>query len=182
MDIGDDGKFSSKDWTVDNLQTIVNKWQTCMYEGGGWNALFLENHDQSRSISRFTPHRPEDRRAAATMLATFIGMQSGSLFIYQGQELGMKNLPQEWAIEEYKDFETQNLYQMYFYYAIALLVHIADLLNRALKRFADDEAGLKVFLDGIHCRARDHARSPFQVHHIIEVTFCANKQPSGTQA
>lgn len=24
-----------------------------MYEKNGWNALYLENHDQSRSLSRF---------------------------------------------------------------------------------------------------------------------------------
>jgi glycosidase len=83
-----------------------------MYNNGGWNALFLENHDQSRSISRFTPHRPENRTAAAKMLATFIGLQSGTLFIYQGQELGMANLPKDWEIDEYKDFETQNLYRL----------------------------------------------------------------------
>ena len=113
MDIGSSGKFSPKPWTMDTLKSIVEKWQTCMYEGDGWNALFLENHDQSRSVSRFTPHRPEHRNAAAKMLAIFIAFQAGTLFIYQGQELGMANLPDTWPIEEYKDFETQNLYQLY---------------------------------------------------------------------
>ncbi len=47
------------------------------------------------------------------MLATFIGLQSGTLFVYQGQELGMANLPQTWPIEEYKDVETQGFYQLF---------------------------------------------------------------------
>jgi glycosidase len=84
-----------------------------MFDNSGWNALFLENHDQSRSVSRFTPHRPENRNAAAKMLATFMGMQAGTLFVYQGQELGMANLPKDWGIDEYKDVETQNLYRLY---------------------------------------------------------------------
>lgn len=47
------------------------------------------------------------------MLATFIGFQSGTLFVYQGQELGMSNLPRDWPIEEYRDVETQNFYQLF---------------------------------------------------------------------
>ena len=82
-----------------------------MQTQNGWNALFLENHDQSRSVSRFTRHRPEHRTLAAKMLATFIGLQSGTLFIYQGQELGMRNLPRDWSIDEYRDIETQNFYK-----------------------------------------------------------------------
>lgn len=84
-----------------------------MYESNGWNALFLENHDQSRSVSRFTPHSSSNRELAAKMLATFIGFQAGTLFIYQGQELGMSNLPRAWSIEEYKDVETQTFYQLF---------------------------------------------------------------------
>jgi glycosidase len=111
MDMGDGGKFSPREWTLPTLKDIVQKWQTCMQAQGGWNALFLENHDQSRSVSRFTPHRPERRELAAKMLAAFIGLQSGTLFIYQGQELGMQNLPKEWSIEEFLDVETQNFYK-----------------------------------------------------------------------
>ncbi|OAQ93695.1 glycoside hydrolase family 13 protein [Purpureocillium lilacinum] len=112
IDYGPEGKFSPKPWTLPSLKAIVEKWQTYMYNNNGWNALFLENHDQSRSVSRFTPHRPTSRKYAATMLATFIGLQAGTLFIYQGQELGMANLPESWPTEEYKDVETQTLYQL----------------------------------------------------------------------
>jgi alpha-glucosidase len=45
------------------------------------------------------------------MLATMCAGQSGTLYIFQGQELGMKNVPQDWDISEYKDIETQNKYK-----------------------------------------------------------------------
>jgi len=34
--------------------------------------------------------------------------QSGTQFIFQGQELGLKNFPGDWGIEEYKDIASQN--------------------------------------------------------------------------
>ncbi|CAI6085070.1 unnamed protein product [Clonostachys chloroleuca] len=144
MDNGPEGKFSQRSWSIQTLKDIVDKWQTCMYENNGWNALFLENHDQSRSVSRFTPHKAAHRKYAAKMLATFIGFQSGTLFVYQGQELGMSNLPGTWPIDDYKDVETQNFYQL------------------ALARFAGDEVGMGLFLDEVRLKARDHARSPVQ--------------------
>ncbi|VUC29012.1 unnamed protein product [Clonostachys rosea] len=144
MDNGPEGKFSQGHWSLHTLKEIVNKWQRCMYENGGWNALFLENHDQSRSVSRFTPHKSEHRTFAAKMLANFIGFQCGTLFIYQGQELGMSNLPDTWPIGDYKDVETQSFYQL------------------ALAKFAGDEVGMGLFMDEVRLKARDHARSPVQ--------------------
>ncbi|KAH7009019.1 glycoside hydrolase family 13 protein [Ilyonectria destructans] len=144
MDNGPEGKFSPNPWSLHTLKGIVEKWQTHMHVNNGWNALFLENHDQSRSVSRFTPHSLSNRPFAAKMLATFIGLQSGTLFIYQGQELGMANLPRSWSIDEYKDVETQNFYQM------------------ALEKSTGDDIGLGVFLDQVRLKARDHSRSPIQ--------------------
>ncbi|KAI1053502.1 hypothetical protein LB506_012589 [Fusarium annulatum] len=144
MDNGPEGKFSPRAWSLHTLKDIVDKWQTCMYENNGWNALFLENHDQSRSVSRFTPHNLSNRKVAAKLLATFIGFQSGTLFVYQGQELGMSNLPRDWPIEEYKDVETQSFYQL------------------AREKLTGDKVGLESFLDQVRLKARDHARSPVQ--------------------
>ena len=33
----------------------------------------------------------------------------GTLYLYQGQEIGMINLPSDWPPEEYKDVQTQKL-------------------------------------------------------------------------
>ena len=108
MDIGDRGKFSPEDWDIRTLKNIVNKWQTLIYRNSGWSANFCENHDQARSVSRFASDAPEHRVNAAKLLCIWLACQSGTLFIYQGQELGMRNVPAEWPIEEYKDIETQN--------------------------------------------------------------------------
>jgi len=35
---------------------------------------------------------------------------TGTLFVYQGEEIGMANLPKEWPIEEYKDIASQTYY------------------------------------------------------------------------
>lgn len=79
-----------------------------MLDNDGWNALYLENHDQSRSVSRWGSDDPKWRRVCAKMFATFLGLQSGTVFIYQGQELGMINIPAEREIGEYRDLETLN--------------------------------------------------------------------------
>lgn len=110
MDIGAGGKFTTKKWALKDLKAIVGKWQTSMYDAGGWNALFVENHDQPRSVTRWACDEPQFRAAAAKMLATFVGLQSGTPYIYQGQELGMANSPMHWERKEYKDIETQNMW------------------------------------------------------------------------
>lgn len=144
IDIGDDGKFSPRLWTANTFKNIVNRWQTFMYDVDGWNALFLENHDQPRSVSRFTKHRPELRPLAAKMLATLIGTQAGTLYVYQGQELGMTNLPESWSLDEYRDIESLNHHR------------------EALERFKGNDEGMKVFMQDLRKKARDNARSPMQ--------------------
>lgn len=108
MDLGDRGKFSPRPWKMSILKDIVNKWQTFMINNNGWNALYLENHDQSRSVSRWGSDLPEFRAVCAKMFATFLALQSGTVFVYQGQELGMINIPNEREVTEYRDLETLN--------------------------------------------------------------------------
>jgi oligo-1,6-glucosidase len=52
------------------------------------------------------------RARVAKMLATLEAGQSGTIYVYQGQELGMKNIPYDWPVEEYLDVETQNGYRL----------------------------------------------------------------------
>ena len=93
------------------LKNIVNKWQTFMLDNDGWNALYLENHDQSRSVSRWGSDLPEFRTLSAKMFATFLALQSGTVFVYQGQELGLINVPNSRDISEYRDLETLNAWR-----------------------------------------------------------------------
>jgi glycosidase len=112
LDQGPAGKFDHRKWELAELKDIVLKWQQFMHDNRGWNALYLENHDQGRSVSRFGSDEPEFRELSAKMLATLLGSQSGTLFIYQGQELGMPNVPQDWPLENYRDIETLNHWEV----------------------------------------------------------------------
>ncbi|KAK4504522.1 hypothetical protein PRZ48_005438 [Zasmidium cellare] len=55
--------------------------------GDGWNTVFLENHDLPRSVSSFGDETAEYRAQSAKLLSMFISTMSGTLFLYQGQEL-----------------------------------------------------------------------------------------------
>ncbi|KAK9236690.1 glycoside hydrolase superfamily [Lipomyces kononenkoae] len=101
LDSGPTGKYSPGSWQLTQLKKIVNKWETFMDTNDGWNAIYLENHDQARSVSRFASDAAEVRKVGAKMLATFLGFQSGTIFVYQGQELGLAN---------YQDIDSLNFY------------------------------------------------------------------------
>jgi alpha-glucosidase len=70
----------------------------------------MENHDISRSISRFRNDSDGWHTVSAKMLAMLQLTQGGTQYVYQGQELGLKNFPRSWQIEEYKDVVSQNWY------------------------------------------------------------------------
>ncbi|KAG0651380.1 Maltase [Hyphodiscus hymeniophilus] len=145
IDHGPLGDFSlqSPKWPLSRLREIFNTMQTFMYVNGGWNALYIENHDQPRSVSRFANGKPEYRARSSKMLATFLGCQAGTPFVYEGQELGMSNVPKEWPIEEYKDLKTLNHWRV---------------LNSQTK----DPAILKEAKGEYQKKARDNARTPMQ--------------------
>lgn len=71
-------------------------------------ALFLENHDNPRMISKINPD-PKFRVLIAKLLATLLCTLRGTPFIYQGQELGMVNQPFK-SMDELRDVESLNLY------------------------------------------------------------------------
>ena len=71
------------------LKRVLTKWQKAL-DGVGWNALFLENHDLPRIVSRWGD-TGQWWRESATALATMYFLMQGTPFIYQGQELGATN-------------------------------------------------------------------------------------------
>lgn len=143
IDHGVGGKFSPRDWQMADLKEIVSKWQTFMYENHGWNAIFAENHDQARTISRWASDEAQYREQASKMFATFLGLQSGTIFLYQGQELGMSNIPEEWGMDEFRDLETLNHWQ-------------------ELQEADTDVEALQVAKKQYHLKSRDNARTPMQ--------------------
>lgn len=67
---------------------VIMRWQEDLLERG-WNALYIENHDQPRSIDTFGDGSIESAKA----LAVSYMLLRGTPFIYQGQEFGMTNFP-----------------------------------------------------------------------------------------
>ncbi len=91
------------------LKKVLTKWQKAL-ENKGWNALFIENHDQPRRVSTWG----DDKRywyESATALATMYFLMKGTPFIYQGQEIGMTNVKFK-TIEEYDDVAEINRYHI----------------------------------------------------------------------
>lgn len=92
------------------LRRILSTWQEGMQAGGGWNALFWDNHDQPRVVSRFGSDG-ELRVPSAKMLCLFMNLLRGTPYIYQGNELGMTNAHFT-SIDEYRDVESINYYRI----------------------------------------------------------------------
>ncbi len=95
-------------FSLKKLKGAFSRWQEKLY-GKAWNALYIENHDQPRVINRYGSL--EYRVESAKMLATMYICQSGTPFIYQGQEIGMVNLGLT-DINDYVDVSTLNTYHL----------------------------------------------------------------------
>ena len=110
VDYEEGEKWSNPSFDFIELKAILDEWQQGMSDGEGWNALFLNNHDQPRSNSRFgdVEKYPYETQ---TMLGTTIQFLRGTPYIYQGEEIGMTN-PNYQTISEYNDIETHNNYQI----------------------------------------------------------------------
>jgi oligo-1,6-glucosidase len=96
-------------FNLKKLKKVYTNWQEQLY-GKAWNALYIENHDHSRIINRYGSLKY--RVESGKMLATMYICQSGTPFIYQGQEIGMTNiaLPE---LDMYADIATQNTYKLF---------------------------------------------------------------------
>ncbi len=78
------------------------KWQREL----PWNAIYLENHDQPRSIPRFgcDGYWRESGKLLATLLLTL----RGTPFLYQGQEIGMVDFDFD-GVDQLNDVESRNV-------------------------------------------------------------------------
>lgn len=90
---------------VVGLKKIFSRWQGTLH-GVGWNALFLENHDIPRIVSKWGDVE-RYWRESATALATMYFLMEGTPFIYQGQEIGMTNTRFD-SIADFNDVFAKN--------------------------------------------------------------------------
>lgn len=120
------------------LKRIMADWQTQL-KGRGWNALYFENHDRARVISRWG-NDSKYRYECATAFATILHGMQGTPYVYQGEEIGMTN-PQ-FALADYEDVEMIGNYHQFV--EQQKTISSAD------------------FLAAVHKVGRDNARTPMQ--------------------
>lgn len=146
------GRFDveSPNYTLPELKNAVCRTQDLIQGTDAWTSVFLENHDQARSVSRFArgaDGNPELRAAGAKMLALMQVCLTGTQYIYQGQEIGTVNAP-------------KNTYPLENYLDVNSVLYIKGIK----KQYANNSAGLREALDkaftGLQYLARDHARIP----------------------
>ncbi|MGV8979008.1 MAG: glycoside hydrolase family 13 protein [Cellulomonas sp.] len=137
VDQGPGGKWDVQALDVGALKGTLQRWQEGLAERG-WNSLYWGNHDQPRPVSRFGDDGTYWRESA-TALATVLHLQRGTPFIYQGEEIGMRNHTFT-SIDDFTDIESINHYRS----AVARGQSPATVLD-ALRRMS-----------------RDNARTPFQ--------------------
>lgn len=96
--------YMPRSFSLKRLRRAFSSWQTQL-DGRGWNALYLENHDHPRVISRYGSE--QYRVESGKMLAVSYLFLKGTPFIYQGQEFGMTNWRPE-STSMYEDVQTRN--------------------------------------------------------------------------
>lgn len=85
-------------FNLPKFKKILRKWQQMPREC--WPTLYLENHDQPRSVSRYIKN-DKYREKGAKMLSVCMFFQRGTPYIFQGQEIGMTNC--HFEFKEYRD-------------------------------------------------------------------------------
>lgn len=111
LDGGETFKWNDQKIDLAELKQTLSKWQNELY-GKAWNSLYWCNHDQPRILSRLGNDSDVFREVSAKMLATCLHMMQGTPYIYQGEELGMTNVPFP-ALEDFRDIESINAYHEY---------------------------------------------------------------------
>lgn len=165
--IGDDGYFSTmfdfraavwggspKGW-YDSAHITPQAYKSCCFGAQrlinpvGFLSNIIENHDEPRGASRYIPANDLSVHAKK-LLATVSFMLRGLPWIYQGQELGMENLPFT-SISEIDDISTKDEYEVARHNGLT-----------------EDEA-----LTCVSFYSRDNARTPFQWDATANAGFTA---------
>ncbi|MCD8132014.1 MAG: alpha-glucosidase [Lachnospiraceae bacterium] len=140
-------------WSLEEFKEKLFRNQRFVSETG-WAANYLENHDQPRSISKYFQRKDIEKYSdqMAKALGTLFFFLRGTPFIYQGEELGMRNTCFS-SIDEVNDVNSLGQYE------------------RALEEgYTRQEA-----LDAVNRRSRDHARYPMQWNGDLNFGFSEGK-------
>jgi oligo-1,6-glucosidase len=105
----------------------------------GWNSLYWTNHDQPRTVSRFGDDSFEHWANSAKSLTTVLYLMKGTAFVYQGDEIGMVNMPFA-SLDDFDD------------------ISAVEYIRAARARGRDPEE----LLANLARTSRDNARTPVQ--------------------
>ena len=116
VDYAGGSKWALMEPDIDRLREVLRSWQEGMQAGGGWNALFWDNHDQPRAVTRFGGREGVGRRGGSwervgKMLAVMSFFMKGTPYVFQGDELGMTNAGYA-SIDDFNDVESHNNYRI----------------------------------------------------------------------
>ncbi|KTE99153.1 Trehalose-6-phosphate hydrolase [Lacticaseibacillus paracasei] len=131
-------KWTKEPYNFNALRDILHTWGQQLNQGGGWQALFWNNHDQPRALNRFG-NVDKYRVKSAEMLAAAIHLSRGTPYIYMGEEIGMTD-PHYHSMADYVDIEAKNAYKA------------------LLKEGKSEKAAFAIIL----AKARDNSRTPMQ--------------------
>lgn len=106
-------------------------------------------------MSRFCDDSDEWKEKGAKLLGLMQTTLSGTIFVYQGEEIGIRYMPKEWDIAEYQDIESINYWK------------------KCLELHGNDTEALKKVRKVLDTKARGHARDPMQWDASPYAGFCS---------
>ena len=137
-------------WKLTQLKKALTESQKATMQNG-WYPIYFENHDKPRCIDIFMPEGADPIKASKAM-ATIVFTLRGMPFIYEGQELGYRNV--DWpSIDCYNDISSIDQYKW------------------ALRDGYSEAEALKF----VHRFSRDNARTPMQWTNGVNAGFSTGK-------
>lgn len=131
-------------YKLPEAKKALKRTQDYVAEPLAWSSVFKENHDQPRSVSRHATTDPKYWEMAAKVLAMMTATLSGTLYLYQGEEIGMTNIPESWSPDDLRDILSINYWK------------------RMKTEHPNDHKLLEKAWKGICLVSRDNARTPVQ--------------------
>ncbi len=138
IDLKDETNWAERrTWTLKELKQMITQSEQNTAQSG-WYPIFFENHDLPRCISHYFPS-DADRNMTGKLIGTLMYTLRGTPFVYQGQELGMRNTA--WNdINDYNDVSTKSHYDF----------------------LISEGYGADIAMEAVHHFSRDSARTPMQ--------------------
>ena len=142
--IGRDNWIQNK-WNLKELKKLFEQQSNVKHFN--WPTVFLNNHDNPRSVSKYG-NDLQFREKSAKLLAMLILTQKGTPVLFQGEEIGMTNYKFE-SLDQFDDLE------------------VIGNLPKAIK----SRINKKEYLKHLNISSRDHSRTTMQWNNKIHGGF-----------